>query len=96
MPIKRLIPASKAIAKAKQNALIKKRRIADEIMSCCIEKIDEMIADGVVLAYVPLTEEQKQWGLELAKEELENAGYKVSTEDEEDESYLVISIEHLK
>jgi hypothetical protein len=96
MSTKSLIPASEAIAKAKQNALIKKRSFADEIMSCCIEKIKEMIVDGVVLTYVPLTEEQKQWGLELAKEELEKAGYKVSTEDGEDESYLVVSIEHLK
>jgi hypothetical protein len=96
MSTKSLIPASEAIAKAKQNALSKKRRIADEIMNCCVEKIEEMIADGVVLAYVPLTEEQKQWGLELVKEELEKAGYKVSTGDGEDESYLVVSIEHLK
>lgn len=97
----RSLPASKAIIKAKKNALARKRRVYNSFSLRAKEAIEKMIEDGVVRASVFMTEEEQQWGLPSVRAELESLGYEVSLElynenDEEEIPDLVISIEHLK
>lgn len=93
--------ASKAIEAAKKNSLKRKQNTAKLLYARCLEKIAEMVENGVVRVVVPMTQEEQYWGLDGAKQELESGGFKVllekqNEEDEDETPDLVISIEHLK
>lgn len=93
--------ATKAMEVAKKNSLKRKQRTAKILYARCLEKIADMVEDGVVSVVVPMTEEEQYWGLAGAQAELEAGGFKVilekQNEDDEDETPdLIVSIEHLK
>lgn len=93
--------AAKAMEAAKKNSLKRKQRTAKLLYARALEKIEEMVEQGVVSVIVPMTEEEQYWGLAGAQAELEAGGFKVilekQNEDDEDETPdLVVSIEHLK
>lgn len=93
--------ATKAMEVAKKNSLKRKQRTEKILYARCLEKIADMVEDGVVSVVVPMTEEEQYWGLAGAQAELEAGGFKVilekQNEDDEDETPdLIVSIEHLK
>jgi len=92
------LSAADAIEKAKKNSLARKQRVAKELRELCFDKIDEMVRDGVVSVYVPMNEEMQYWGLAIVQKELEDLGYKIILEEDENSETpdLQISIEHLK
>ena len=93
--------ASKAMEVAKKNSLKRKQRTAKILYARALEKIAEMVEEGVVSVIVPMTAEEQYWGLAGAQAELEAGGFKVILEkqnddDEHETPDLVVSIEHLK
>lgn len=63
------------------------------------EKIDEMIADGVVSTTLWLSEDDYKWGSQHVSINLQAAGYHVmftEPENEDEIPDMEISIEHLK
>lgn len=95
----KLITAEEAMAKAKKNSLARKARVAKALKFKALDKISEMIEEGVVSCEVFLTEEEHMWGSVIVAKELEEAGYKVSfteAKDEDTNPDMEISIEHLK
>jgi sulfur relay (sulfurtransferase) DsrF/TusC family protein len=52
--------ATKAMEVAKKNSLKRKQRTAKILYARCLERIADMVADGVVSVVVPMTEEERE------------------------------------
>lgn len=98
---KHYLRANEAMAQAKKNSIKRKQNTSKILFADCLDKISEMVDSGVTSVYVMMNEDQYRWGFDLAKKQLEELGYEVilekENEDDEDEiPDLRISIEHLR
>jgi hypothetical protein len=98
---KKVVSAEKAMAKAKKNSLARKARTKKELLARAKEKIEEMIAAGVVSTTLWLSEDEYDWASREVSIELQRLGYEIlfSQVDEKDEDEIPdmeISIAHLK